>query len=114
MYINEIEKGNIKYNDNVKIHDNIYADSFIKTILKNNYELNRSFIPSLTYAISNSSAIIPLYLRTIEISLINFYIILMINKFYYEYGLLFSDNAYVTNDFINNFLAKIYVEFNNY
>lgn len=38
----------------------------------------------------------------------------MINKFYYEYGLLFSDNAYVTNDFINNFLAKIYFEFNNY
>ena len=114
MYINEIEKGNIKYNDNVKIHDNIYADSFIKTILKNNYELNSSFIPSLTYVISNSSAIIPLYLRTIEISLINFYIILMINKFYYEYGLLFSDNAYVTNDFINNFLAKIYFEFNNY
>lgn len=114
MYINEIQKGNIIYNDNVKIHDNKYADSFIKTILKNNYEINSSFIPSLTYAISNSNAIISPYLASIEISLINFYIILMINRFYYEYGLLFSDNAYVTNDFINNFLANIYVEFNNY
>ncbi|MCI7441532.1 MAG: hypothetical protein MSA89_00270 [Clostridium sp.] len=114
MYINEIQKGNILYNDNVKIHDNKYADSFIKTILKNNYEINSSFIPSLTYAISNSNAIIAPYLASIEISLINFYIILMINRFYYEYGLLFSDNAYVTNDFINNFLANIYVEFNNY
>ena len=114
MYINEIQKGNILYNDNVKIHDNKYADSFIKTILKNNYEINSSFIPSLTYAISNSNAIISPYLASIEISLINFYIILMINRFYYEYGLLFSDNAYVTNDFINNFLANIYVEFNNY
>ena len=114
MYINEIQKGNITYNDNVKIHDNKYADSFIKTILKNNYEINSSFIPSLTYAISNSNAILPPYLASIEISLINFYIILMINRFYYEYGLLFSDNAYVTNDFINNFLANIYVEFNNY
>ena len=114
MYINEIQKGNITYNDNVKIHDNKYADSFIKTILKNNYEINSSFIPSLTYAISNSNAIISPYLASIEISLINFYIILMINRFYYEYGLLFSDNAYVTNDFINNFLANIYVEFNNY
>lgn len=114
MYINEIQKGNIIYNDNVKIHDNKYADSFIKTILKNNYEINSSFIPSLTYAISNSNAILPPYLASIEISLINFYIILMINRFYYEYGLLFSDNAYVTNDFINNFLANIYVEFNNY
>ena len=114
MYINEIQKGNIIYNDNVKIHDNKYADSFIKTILKNNYEINSSFIPSLTYAISNSNAILPPYLASIEISLINFYIILMINRFYYEYGLLFSDNAYVTNDFINNFIANIYVEFNNY
>lgn len=114
MYINEIQKGNIIYNDNVKIHDNKYADSFIKTILKNNYKINSSFIPSLTYAISNSNAILPPYLASIEISLINFYIILMINRFYYEYGLLFSDNAYVTNDFINNFLANIYVEFNNY
>lgn len=114
MYTNEIQKGNIIYNDNVKIHDNKYADSFIKTILKNNYEINSSFIPSLTYAISNSNAILPPYLASIEISLINFYIILMINRFYYEYGLLFSDNAYVTNDFINNFLANIYVEFNNY
>ena len=114
MYINELQTGNITYNDNVKIHDNKYADSFIKTILKNNYEINSSFIPSLTYAISNSNAILPPYLASIEISLINFYIILMINRFYYEYGLLFSDNAYVTNDFINNFLANIYVEFNNY
>lgn len=114
MYINEIQKGNITYNDNVKIHDNKYADRFVKTILKNNYEINSSFIPSLTYAISNSNAILPPYLASIEISLINFYIILMINRFYYEYGLLFSDNAYVTNDFINNFLANIYVEFNNY
>ena len=114
LYINEVQKGNIKYNENIKIHDNTYADGFIKNVLSNNYEINNIFIPSLTYAISNSSAILPFYLATIEISLINYYIIFMISRFYSEYGLLFSDNAYVTNDFINNALASIYVEFNNY
>lgn len=114
LYINEVQKGNIKFNENVKIHDNTYADGFIKNVLGNEYEINNIFIPSLTYMISNASAVIPFFVGTVEISLINYYIILMISRFYSEYGLLFSDNAYVTNDFINNALASMYVEFNNY
>lgn len=35
----------------------------------------------------------------------------MLSRFYGDYGLLFSDNAYVTNDFINIALANTYVEF---
>ena len=35
----------------------------------------------------------------------------MLSRFNTDYGLLFSDNAYVTNDFINRTLANIYVEF---
>ena len=78
----------------------------------NNYELDSSFIPSLTYVISNSSAVIPFYTGVIDISITNFYIILMLSRFNTDYGLLFSDNAYITNDFINRTLANIYVEFN--
>ena len=44
----------------------------------------------------------------------NFYIMLMLSRFYSDYGLLFSDNSYVTNDFINRTLANIYFEFNQY
>ena len=29
-----------------------------------------------------------------------------------DYGLLFSDNAYVTNDFFNRTLANLCIEFN--
>lgn len=112
LYINEVEKGNIKFDRNVKIHDNKYADQFIKKVMGNNYDLDSSFIPSLTYVISNSSAVIPFYTGVIDISITNFYIILMLSRFNTNYGLLFSDNAYITNDFINRTLANIYVEFN--
>ena len=96
----------------MKIHDDKNADEFIKKVMGGNYDLNSSFIPSLTYLISNASAVIPFYTGIIEISITNFYIILMLSRFYSDYGLLFSDNAYVTNDFINRTLANIYVEFN--
>lgn len=112
LYINEVEKGNISYDSSVKIHDDKNADEFIKKVMGGNYDLNSSFIPSLTYLISNASAVIPFYTGIIEISITNFYIILMLSRFYSDYGLLFSDNAYVTNDFINRTLANIYVEFN--
>ena len=112
LYINEIEKGNIEYDKEIRIHDDENADKFIKTIIENNYEIDNTFIPSLTYLISNSNAVIPFFTGVIEISMSNFYIILMISRFYSDYGLLFSDNAYVTNDFINRTLANIYIEFN--
>lgn len=112
-YINEIEKGNINFDSNISIHDDKNADKFIKELIGNNNDLNNNFIPSLSYTISNSSAIVPFYFGSIEISITNFYIILMLSRFYSDYGLLFSDNSYTTNDFINNTLANIYAMFNS-
>ena len=112
LYINEVEKGNIKFDSSVKIHDDENADEFIKKVMGNNYNLDSSFVPSLTYLISNSNAVVPFFTGIIDISITNFYIILMLSRFNTDYGLLFSDNSYVTNDFINRTLANIYVEFN--
>lgn len=112
LYVNEVEKGNIKFDSSVKIHDDENADEFIKKVMGNNYNLDSSFVPSLTYIISNSNAVIPFFTGIIDISITNFYIILMLSRFNTDYGLLFSDNSYVTNDFINRTLANIYVEFN--
>ena len=78
----------------------------------NDYTLNNNFKPSLTYIISNTSAVIPFYTGIIDISPINYYIVLMLSRSYGDYGMLFSDNAYVTNDFINNTLASMYFQFN--
>lgn len=112
LYINEVEKGNIEFDSNISIHDDKNADEFIKKVMGKCYDLDSLFVPSLTYVISNSSAVLPFYVGTIEISIRNFYIILMLSRFYSDYGLLFSDNAYVTDDFINRALADIYVMFN--
>ena len=112
-YINEIEKGNINFDSSISIHEDENADKFIKELMGNNQNLNGSFIPSLSYIISNTSAIVPFYFGSIEISITNFYIILMLSRFNSDYGLLFSDNSYTTNDFINNTLANIYAIFNS-
>ena len=114
LYINEVEKENIKFDSSVKIHDDENADEFIKKVIGNNYDLDSSFIPALTYVVSNANAVIPFFSGVIDISITNFYIILMLSRFNSDYGLLFSDNSYVTNDFINRTLANIYFEFNQY
>ena len=93
LYINEVEKGNIKFDSSVKIHDDENADEFIKEVMGNNYNLNSTFVPSLTYVVSNSNAVISLFTGIIDISITNFYIILMLSRFNTDYGLLFSDNA---------------------
>ena len=98
------------------IHNNKEADLFIKSIIENDmaqeYEISSTFIPSLSYLISNASAVIPFYTGNVEISIINFYIITMLSRFSNEVGLFFSDNAYITNDFSNKTLANIYIVFN--
>lgn len=114
FFINEIQKGNIKYNPNKRIHDDSNADKFIKEVLENDYEINNIFIPSLSYSISNSNAILPLYYNNFTISLINYYIVIILSRFYGDYGLLYANNSYVTGDCINYELANIYREFSNY
>ena len=110
LYINCVEKGKIKYDVNEKIHEDDDADGFIKNVLENEYTIGHNFIPSLTYIIGNSSAVIPMYTGNIQISPINYYIILMLNRAYGNYGMLYSNNAYITNDFINRTLASMYFE----
>ena len=111
LFINEVQKGKIKEYEDIMIHEDDNADKFIKSVLDNEYTITSEFIPSLTYMVSNASAVVPVFTGVIEISPVNFYIILMLSRFYGDYGLLFSDNAYVTNDFINIALANTYVEF---
>lgn len=115
MFINEIQSGKRNYDKDIKIHDNNEIDKFIKAIIENNYEnIFDQFIPSLTYVISNSNAILSLYTGTIQISPINFYIVLMLNRFANDKALLYGNNAYVTPDFINYSLANLFVQCNPY
>lgn len=110
LYINEFEKGNVTNFNETKIHEDNNADEFIKSVLSNTYEINTSVIPTIAYVISNSNAILPLFSAYIEISQINYYIILMLNRFHGNYGLLFGNNSYVTNDFVNATLASMFAQ----
>lgn len=116
VYINEVQKGNIEFDESIPIHADENADTFIKTIIENEenneYNIEKSFVPSLTYAISNSNAIVPFFIGKIEISMTNFYIMIMLSRCGSDYGMMFSDNACVTNDFINNILADMNTIFN--
>lgn len=113
VYINEFQKGNMANFNETKIHDDNNADEFIKSVLSNTYDtnnVNSEVVPTLSYVISNSNAILPLFSAYIEIRPINYYIILMLSRFYGDYGLLFGDNSYVTNDFVNETLASIFFQ----
>lgn len=113
VYINEFQKGNMANFNETKIHDDNNADEFIKSVLSNTYDtnnVNSEVVPTLSYVISNSNAVLPLFSSYIEISPINYYIIFMLSRFYGDYGLLFGDNSYVTNDFINATLASIFFQ----
>ncbi len=112
IYLTEIEKGNIEYKPEEKIHQNETADNFIKEVLSQDPPINTSLIPSLTYIISNSNAVASLLSTSIDISLRTFYIILILSRMNGDYGLLLSNNSYVTNDFINNALADIHIFIN--
>ena len=112
LYINAVQRGEIKYDKEEPIHEDKDADGFIKKILDNDYTVSNNFIPSLTYLISNSEAVIPFFTGNIQISPINYYIVLMLSRSYGNYGMLYSDNAFVTNDFINCTLANMYFQFN--
>lgn len=111
LFVNEVQKGNIKDYKDVNITDKKESDDFIKKILCSKYNIDMEIIPSITYLISNSSAVVPLLQGTIDISPINYYIVYILSRNFKDYGVIFSDNSYVTNDYINNLLANICIGF---
>jgi hypothetical protein len=74
-------------------------------------EITSDYIPKLSLVISNSDAILPLYTYAINITPLNFYILFILNRFEFNPGLFFGDNAFVTADPINFTLASLALEF---
>ncbi|AWZ47887.1 hypothetical protein C3495_03245 [Clostridiaceae bacterium 14S0207] len=111
LFINEVQKDIIKYDSSMKIHDNKYADRFIKTLINANFDVFSDFIPSLSFVISNSNAILSLYTADVKISPINFYIIFMLNRIENEPALKYGNNCYVTPDYINYELANLFIKY---
>ena len=107
LYINEVEIGNIKHCKENNIHNNKEANDFINTILENKPEVTVDYIPSLRIVISNSNAILPLYINQVNITPLNYYILFILNRLENYPGLFFGNNSYVSEDPINFSLASL-------
>lgn len=73
--------------------------------------VNSDFSPSLTFRISNGEAIFPLYTRTTNITLLNYYILFILNRLERTPELFFGNNSYATPDPINFNLAALNLTF---
>lgn len=106
VFIDSVQKNVIKFEEDMTIHSNEYINDFIKNLLINAPSIDINFVPSLNVFLSNSNAIIDLYNLQINISPINFFILLFVSRFEKDPNLLISNNSYVTVDEINIELAK--------
>lgn len=107
IYINEVQKGNIKHSPKNSIHNNEKANSFINDTLNKDPNVIVDYVPELKIVISNSNAILSLYTSSITITPLNYYILFILNRFENDPGLFFGNNSYVTDDPINFCLATL-------
>ena len=111
LYINELQLGNIEYNEENAIHTDKKSNDFINMTLKKKPKVIVDYVPSLTIVVSNSSAILPFYTNSITITPLNYYILFMLNRIENNPGLFFENNSYVTDDPINFSLASLAIKF---
>lgn len=111
LYINQIQKGEIKYSEKSIIHSDKSFNNIIHDILKKAPEVKVDYIPSLNLVVSNNNAILPFYTYSVNISPLNYYILFIINRMENNRGLFFINNAYATEDPINFCMASLNLHF---
>lgn len=111
LFINQIETGIISYDEGCIIHSNKEINDFIHKTLQNPPILEEDdFIPSLTLAYSNGNAILDPFTFALNISKLNFFILLIISRLEMNLGLFFVNNSFATEDCINFFLASLNIQ----
>lgn len=111
LFIKLIEQGFIKYNKNIKIHSNKHINSFIHKTIEKQPKFIFTHVPSLSVVLSNGNAVAPLYTDNISISNLNYYLLLIINRFERNPALFFGNNSYTLEEPINLNLAGINLYF---
>ncbi len=101
MYLNQIQLGKLKYDENVPIHSNETADEFIRQTLQDPPQINTNYATTLSLIISHSNAVIPLYTRAINITALNYYILFVLNRLENNPGLFFGNNSLVEDNPLN-------------
>lgn len=106
LFIYQINQGKVQYDKNSIIHTNKKLNTFIHNSLGNEPSINLNYIPAISLLISNGNAVAPLYTNTINISPLNYYIILGLHALENNPGLFYGNNSFVLNDTYNIDLAS--------
>lgn len=106
-----IERKTVSYNKNECIHSNKEINSCIHQIINDPPKEIIHYQTQLTLIYSNGNAILNPIQYTVNISSLNYFILLAINRLENNPGLLFINNSYTTKDFINCILSDIDIQF---
>lgn len=106
IFIDSVQKKVINFEEDMIIHSNESINAAIKNLLLTPPVLDVKFVPSLNVVVSNSNAVVSLYNLQINITPLNFFILLFISRSEKDPGVLVSNNSYITVDEINMELAK--------
>ena len=113
VYIYNLQCGKCSFNKNSKIHNDKKANEFIINTLNNSPKVTLNYLPSLNLIVSNGNAIIPLYTNTVNITPLNYYIILGLHALENNPALFYGNNSYALENPINIDLASYALKFQN-
>lgn len=80
LIINEIQRGKRSYNENETFHPSEEVNEFIHNTLQENVPRTMETIPNLTFVYGNAAAVLPIYTQVINITPLNFFIVLALHK----------------------------------
>lgn len=106
LFINQLQRNEIEYDEKNIIHSNKTANDFIHETLKKSPEIKMNHIPSLALVVSNTNAILPLFTYNANITPLNYFILFILNRLENDPGLFFGNNSYATADAINFFMSS--------
>lgn len=111
VYIYNIQSGKCDFNSTYPIHNNKQANDFIINTLNTSPNINSNFLPSLNLIIGNGNSIVDLYTNVLNITPLNYYIILGLHALENDPTLFFGNNIDATIDPINIDLASYALRF---
>lgn len=111
MYINQIQLGNIIYDQTSAITSDETADEFIHQTFQNPPEIVTNYETTLSIIVSHSGSVIPLYTQAWHITPLSYYILFILNRLENNPGLFFGNNSFVEDDPINFVLASLNIQF---
>jgi hypothetical protein len=110
LYIDEVQRGAIKHREDAVIHTNSTANRVIHQAMRTSPDTETEYTPKLSFLYSNGNAILPLITITREITPLNYYILLVLDRLENNPGLFFGNNSFATEDPINFALAALNIK----